>query len=128
MHPGGGLELLNWMLDKKIKWFGVDCGSGDHAMNTSIRMMRPDLAAQFEKKIGMSCGEFFGEFDYIHRLSGRKVTQDIFPFHNYAFQEGLIHAENVGGDIELALNQRFVVGALDKTAARVLTPELASHA
>ncbi len=111
MHPGGGLELLNWMLDKKIKWFGVDCGSGDHAMNTSIRMMRPDLAAQFEKKIGMSCSEFFGEFDYIHRLSGRKVTQDIFPFHNYAFQEGLIHAENVGGDIELALNQRFVIGA-----------------
>ena len=111
MHPGGGLELLQWMFDKKIKWFGIDCGSGDHAMNTSIRMMRPDLTEQFEKKVGKTCREFFGEFDYVHKLSGRKVTQDIFPFHNWAFQEGLIHAENVGGDIERALNQRFVIGA-----------------
>ena len=26
MHPGGKLELLEWMLDKKIRWFGIDCG------------------------------------------------------------------------------------------------------
>ena len=30
------------MLKKKIKWFGIDCGSADHSMNTSIRLMRPD--------------------------------------------------------------------------------------
>ena len=41
MHPGGKIELLEWMLKKKIKWFGIDCGSADHAMNTSIRSMRP---------------------------------------------------------------------------------------
>src|ERR1700676_3782008 len=33
MHPGGKFELLEWMLSKRIKWFGIDCGSGDHAMN-----------------------------------------------------------------------------------------------
>lgn len=58
MHPGGKIELLDWMLKKKIKWFGFDCGSGDHAMNTSIRLMRPDLAKRFEAKVGMSCDEF----------------------------------------------------------------------
>ena len=73
--------------------------------------MRPDLAAQFEARVGMSCAEFFGEYEYVHGLSGRHVTSDIFPFHSYAFQEGLIHAENVGGDIEQVLNQRCVIGA-----------------
>jgi kynurenine formamidase len=111
MHPGGGLELLHWMLKKKIKWFGMDVGSCDHSMNTSIRHMRPDLAARFERKVGKSCSEYFGTFRYAHAKSGRIVEDDIFPFHSLAFQEGLIHAENVGGDIETMLNKRCIVGA-----------------
>jgi kynurenine formamidase len=111
MHPGGGLELLHWMLDKKIKWFGMDTGSCDHSMNTSIRYMRPDLAAEFEKKVGKTCSEFFGTFEYKHARSGRIVRDDVFPFHSLAFQEGLIHAENIGGDIELMLNKRCIIGA-----------------
>jgi kynurenine formamidase len=59
----------------------------------------------------MSCTDFFGEYSYVHKRSGRLVTEDMFPFHSYAFQEGLIHAENLGGDIELMLNQRCVIGA-----------------
>jgi hypothetical protein len=59
----------------------------------------------------MSCDEFFGKNTYTHKRSGRKVVEDYFPFHSQAFQEGLIHAENVGGDIELMLNQRAVIGA-----------------
>jgi kynurenine formamidase len=35
----------------------------------------------------------------------------MFPFHNYGFQEGLLHAENIGGDIELMLNKRCIIGA-----------------
>ncbi len=73
--------------------------------------MRPDLAARFEEKVGKSCADHFGTYEYVHKKSGRKVKEDIFPFHSYAFQEGLIHAENVGGDIELALNQRGLIGA-----------------
>src|SRR5688572_11329111 len=94
MHPGGKMELVEWMLDMKIKWWGIDCGSGDHPMNTTIRFMRRDLAKQFEQHVGMSCDEFFPHYKYKHKLSGRNVTNNIFPFHNYAFQEGLIHAEN----------------------------------
>ncbi len=111
MHPGGTLELLQWMLDMEIKWFGVDAGSGDHPMNTSIRDMRADLVPYFEEQVGMSLSEFFPEFEYVHKLSGRRIRQNIFPFHNWAFQEGLIHAENVGGEIASVLNTRCIIGA-----------------
>ena len=110
-HPGPNLDTLHWMLKRKIKWWGMDTGSCDHAMNTSIRAMRPDLAAQFTKLHGKTPGEFFGTFEYIHKKSGRRVTSDVFPFHNWAFQEGLLHAENLGGDIELMLNKRALIGA-----------------
>lgn len=74
-------------------------------------MMRPDIAKRFEQLVGKTCEEFFGDYSYVHKKSGRHVTENIFPFHCYAFQEGLIHAENVGGDIEKMLNQRAVIGA-----------------
>src|SRR5207248_1006427 len=88
-----------------------DTGSRDHAMNTSIRSMRSDLAAQFTKQHGKPPGEFFGTFEYVHKKSGRRVAADVFPFHSWAFQEGLLHAENLGGDIELMLNKRALIGA-----------------
>ena len=110
-HPGPNLDTLHWMLDKKIRWWGMDTGSCDHPMNTSIRRMRPDLAKDFETVKGKSPEAFFGTFEYVHKLSGRRVRQDMFPFHNWAFQEGLLHAENIGGDIELVLNQRCLIGA-----------------
>ena len=59
----------------------------------------------------MPVREFFPPFEYTHKLSGRRVHGDMFPFHNYAFQEGLIHAENVGGDIEQVLDRRCIIGA-----------------
>jgi kynurenine formamidase len=110
-HPGPNLDTMHWMLKKKIKWFGMDTGSCDHPMNTSIRNMRPDIAAQFTKAHGKTPTEFFGTFEYKHKLSGRRVLADMFPFHNWAFQEGLLHAENIGGDIDLVLGQRCLIGA-----------------
>jgi kynurenine formamidase len=80
-------------------------------MNTSIRRMRPDLADEFTRKHGKTPAEFFGTFEYTHKKSGRKVQQDMFPFHSWAFQEGLLHAENLGGDIEMMLGKRCLVGA-----------------
>jgi kynurenine formamidase len=110
-HPGPNLRTMHWMLQRKIKWFGMDTGSCDHAMNTSIRTMRPDLAAQFTRQFGKTPAEFFGTFEYTHKLSGRRVTADLFPLHSWAFQEGLLHAENLGGDIEMVLGKRCVIGA-----------------
>ncbi len=111
MHPGGGVELAEWMLDLKISWWGIDAGSGDHPMNTTIRNMRPDLARRFEEHVGKSCLEYFGEYEYTHHLSGRRVKEDLFPMHYLAFPGGCIHAENVGGTIDSVLNTRCVIGA-----------------
>lgn len=111
MHPGGGVELAEWMLDLKIAWWGIDAGSGDHPMNTTIRTMRPDLAHRFEEHVGESCLEYFGEYEYTHHLSGRRVKEDLFPMHYLAFPGGCIHAENVGGTIDTVLNTRCVIGA-----------------
>jgi kynurenine formamidase len=112
MHPGGSVRLARWMADMQIRWWGIDAGSGDHPMNTTIRNMRPDLLARFEAKAGMSYSEFFGgDYEYVHHKSGREISSDIFPMHHLAFQDGCIHAENVGGDIETVLNRRAVIGA-----------------
>lgn len=111
MHPGGKKELVDWMLEMEIRWFGVDAGSGDHPMNTTIRHMRPDLTKQFEEKVGKPVDQVFPPYEYTHRLSGRVVKNDLFPFHNYAMQFNLLHAENVGGDIEKVLNRRAIIGA-----------------
>lgn len=80
-------------------------------MNTTIRNMRPDLLRQFEQKVGMSYKEFLGEYTYTHHMSGREITSDIFPMHHLAFQDGCIHAENVGGDLAQVLNRRAIIGA-----------------
>ena len=111
MHPGGNAELAQWMLDMEIRWWGIDAGSADHPMNTVIRDLRPDVRAEFEAKIGMSCEDYFGDYRYTHHLSGREVTGTMFPMHYLAFPGGVLHAENVGGDIERVLNERCVIGA-----------------
>lgn len=114
MHPGGGVELAEWMGEMEIRWWGIDAGSGDHPMNTTIRNMRPDILKKFEEHVGMPYQKFFGgEYEYTHHLSGRKISSDIFPMHHLAFQhgDGCIHAENVGGDIDQVLNKRCVIGA-----------------
>ena len=111
MHPGGGVELARWMVDMELSWWGIDAGSGDHPMNTVVRETRPDLAREFEEKVGVSAGEYFGEYEYTHHLSGRRVKANMFPMHYLAFPSGVIHAENVGGDIDKVLNERCVIGA-----------------
>jgi uncharacterized glyoxalase superfamily protein PhnB len=70
-------------------------------MNTKIRDWMPAQAeeadAYFQKKFGKSLKDYF--------------TQDKYQLmHIEMFNEGLIHAECVGGDIDLLLNQRATIG------------------
>lgn len=111
MHPGGTQELAEWMLEMEISWWGVDAGSGDHPMNTTIRYMRPDLAKRFAEHTGQTPEEFFGHYEYIHPNSGRRIKEDLFPMHYLAFPAGCVHAENVGGNIDAVLNRRCIIGA-----------------
>ena len=97
--PGGDAELAKWMLKKKIRWFGVDTGSPDHPMNTTMtRNARPDLVKEYEQKMGRSVEEIFPP-------EGHSIM------HTMLFPHNIIHAENVGGDVDLVLNKRCTIGA-----------------
>lgn len=100
-HPGPDREFADWAKKKKIKWIGVDCGSADHPMNTKIREWMPRQAAEceahFQAKYGKGLSEVFDDSKY--QL-----------MHIEMFNEGIIHAECLGGDIDLLLNQRCTIG------------------
>ncbi len=97
-HPGPNYEFSEWAKKKKIKWIGVDCGSADHPMNTVCKKLRPDLAAECEEHLGASLEEVFS-----HPESRQFMHTKLFP-------EGIIHAENLGGEIDKLLNKRCKVG------------------
>jgi arylformamidase len=100
-HPGPSHEFAEWCLKKKIRWIGVDCGSADHPMNTKIKEWMPAQAKEcevhFKKKYKKSIEEIFPPNDY--QL-----------MHIKLFPHGIIHAECLGGDIDLLLNKRCRIG------------------
>ena len=100
-HPGPDREFADWMKKLKLRWFGVDCGSADHPMNTIVRDWMPRQARQadkvFIKKYGKPLVEFFDDSKY--QL-----------MHLEMFSHGIIHAECVGGELDLILNRRVKIG------------------
>jgi kynurenine formamidase len=100
-HPGPDREFAEWCQKKKLKWLGVDCGSADHPMNTIIRTWMPRQAkeadAVFQAKYGKPMAEVLSDDKY------QLMHLDLFPL-------GIIHAECLGGDIDLLLNERVEIG------------------
>ena len=94
-------EFSVWAKEKKIKWIGVDCGSADHPMNTIIRDWMPRQAAEadkvFQKMYGTTLAERFTPDKY------QLMHIEMFPHH-------IIHAECLGGEIDLLVNRRTTVG------------------
>ena len=97
-HPGGDREFAEWLVEMEFAWTGFDCGSADHPMNTSIRYKRPDATKRYEAQLGQS-------------VDDRWPADDIFVMHRVPFRSGVLHVENMGGDIENALNRRCMIGA-----------------
>ncbi len=97
-HPGPNMEFAEWALEKNLNWLGVDCGSQDHPMNTVIRDLRPDLAKEAEEKLGKPLDEVFYHDDTYQLM------------HTKLFPHGIIHAENLGGEIDEVLNTRCKIG------------------
>ena len=100
-HPVPDREFADWAKRKKLRWIGVDCGSADHPMNTKIRDWMPRQAAEcdahFKAKYGKGLDEVF--------------TADKYQLmHIEMFNEHVIHAECLGGDMDLLLNQRCTIG------------------
>ncbi len=100
-HTGPDREFAEWAKAKKIKWIGVDCGSADHPMNTIIRQWMPRQAkeadAVFQKMYGSTLEERFTGDKY------QLMHIEMFPHH-------IIHAECLGGELDLLLNRRTTIG------------------
>ena len=101
-HPGPGPRFHKWALDMKFKWIGVDCGSADHPMNTIIRNWHPKLFVEAENKLVANYGKKWDEM----------FPQDIYyqVMHLKLFPKRLVHAENIGGEIEKLSNKRCWLG------------------
>jgi arylformamidase len=100
-HPGPDREFAVWAREKKIRWIGVDCGSADHPMNTIIRNWMPRQAVEadklFREMYGASLEERFTPDKY------QLMHIEMFPHH-------IIHAECIGGEIDLLVNRRTTIG------------------
>jgi kynurenine formamidase len=58
-HPGGDGDLARWVVERGVRWLGVDMASPDHPMNSNLAVARPELAAESEKVLGRSLAELF---------------------------------------------------------------------
>jgi len=102
-HPGPGPGFHKWALEMKLKWIGVDCGSADHPMNTIIRQWHPARFAEAEQKLikkykVKSWDEMFPQEEYYQVM------------HIKMFPKKIVHAENLGGDINKLSNKRAWIG------------------
>ena len=103
MHPGPSPGFEKWCAEMKFKWLGFDTASAEHPMNGPIRNWRPDLFAQAEEKL---------------KKQYHKTWDEMFPrnyyrsvMHRKLFPKGIVHAENIGGEIDKLNNQRVWIGA-----------------
>jgi len=102
-HPGPGPKFHKWAIKMKFKWIGVDCGSADHPMNTIIRNWHPKLFLEAEAKLKAKYG---------------RAWDEMFPLETYyqvmhlkLFPLRIVHAENLGGEINKLSNKRAYIGA-----------------
>jgi len=102
-HPGPGPGFHKWAVDMKLKWIGVDCGSADHPMNTIIRQWHPTRFKEAEDKLiakykVKSWDAYFPQDEYYQVM------------HIKLFPKKIVHAENLGGDINKLSNKRAWIG------------------
>lgn len=104
-HPGPSLDFMAWAQEMEIKWIGVDCGSADHPMNTKIRDWEPQEAEACDRYMREKYGKSLNEM-YPWPEQYQAMHIQMFP-EKYG---EIIHAENVGGQINELSNQRLIIG------------------
>lgn len=101
-HPGPSADFAQWCVDKEIKWIGVDAVSADHPMNTIQRLWHPKT---FEEANAKLIRDFGKDWDEMYPLD--RYYQDM---HLNLFPKGIVHAENLAGDITTAESGRYYIG------------------
>lgn len=102
-HPGPSPDFGDWCIEKKIKWLAIDCVAMEHPMNTIQRSWHPKTFAEANQKL---IDQFGQDWDEMYPLD--KYYQDM---HLNLFPKGIVHAENLGGDIAVAENGRYFIAA-----------------
>lgn len=101
-HPGPSADFAMWCLEKKIKWIGVDCVAADHPMNTIQRIWHPKTFEEADSKLKKDFGK---DWDEMFPLD--QYYQDM---HLNLFPHKMVHAENLGNEIEKAESGRYFIG------------------
>lgn len=107
-HPGAHPSMVDWLIAKKIKVWGVDAVSTDHPMDLPI---------------GRFLGKgTFGHCDRVRAKAeakfGKENVDRLFPpedyqlTHNKLFCHNCMHMENLGGEISAPeiQNKRITIG------------------
>jgi kynurenine formamidase len=107
-HPGPHYDIVPWLLDKKIKLWGVDMISTDHPMNLPIGRFLGRGALEQWQKVRAQCEHKFGadKIDELFPNSAYQLT------HNALFPHNCVHIENMGGQISAPelQNRRMTIG------------------
>jgi len=96
-HPGPELECCKWVLKKKLRWFGVDAPGLEHPFQTKIRLWRPDLVAEYEKRTGKP-------------IEKTLPMKNFLCCHHLMAQANMPGVENVGGEINAVTGRRMKIG------------------
>ncbi len=100
-HPGPSPDFADWCVAKQIKWLGVDCVAMEHPMNTIQRNWHPKTFAEANRKLVDQYGK---DWDEMYPLD--KYYQDM---HLNLFPKGIIHAENLGGELANVESGRYFI-------------------
>lgn len=94
-HPGPHFDLVPWLLEKKIKLWGVDMISTDHPMNLPIGRFLGRGGLEHWQRVRAQCEAKFGadQIDALFPNSAYQLT------HNALFPHNCVHVENMGGEI-----------------------------
>ena len=95
----------------KIKWIGVDCVAADHPMNTIQRVWHPKTFQEANEKLKRDFGK---DWDEMYPLDD--YYQDM---HLNLFPKRIVHAENLGLELEKAPSGRYYIGCFVQRALEV---------
>lgn len=110
-HPGPSPDFAEWAARKKIKWIGVDCVAADHPMNTIQRIWHPKTFQEANEKLKRDFGK---DWDEMYPLD--EYYQDM---HLNLFPKHIVHAENLGKDLQELPSGRYYIGCFVQKAMEV---------
>ena len=99
--PGTYKEAGEWLRDRGVKGFGIDCQALDHPLGTALGPQPngpifPPLLAEYREHTGRDAADDFPEWE---------------PCHRALLGNGIVGFENVGGQIDEVTGKRCTFAA-----------------